>query len=275
MKDILLTLKSHPEPTPNWAVDSAVSIARHLGARVSGGMCVVGIPKVSNFLADRLVGANDAIAEENRKSQDNAQALISALQESAGPDLGGEPMRIECGHIIESKVLAEHARVFDLTIVPSYGHAETQSVAEALIFSSGRPVLMLPGYLGGKPFGSIVVGWDGSRGAARAVHDALPFLRKAAAVRVVSITGDKELPAGASTDALLQHLGNHGIKASAHAEEAEGEDAGAALVRFTRTSRGELLVMGAYGQSRIREFVLGGATRTILTSARVPVLLSH
>ena len=238
-------------------------------------MCIVGIPKVSNFLADRLVGANDAIAEENLKSRDNAQTLIDALQECAGADAGSDPMLIECGHIIDPRVLTEHARVFDLTIVPAYGHPETQSVVESLIFSSGRPVLLLPQEVGSQPFGSIVVAWDGSRGAARAVHDALPLLRSAAAVKVVSITGDKELPASASVDALLTHLANHGIKASAHAEEARREDAGSALVRFTHTSGGELLVMGAYGQSKLREFVLGGATRTILTSATVPVFLSH
>lgn len=275
MKDILLALKSHPQPTPEWAINSAVAVARHLNAKISGAMCIVGIPKVSNFLADRLVGANDAIAEENRRSQDNAQALMRALQEGAGPNLGREAIRIECGHIIESRSLTEHARVFDLAIVPSYGHSETQSVAEALIFSSGRPVLMLPENPEGEAFGSVVIGWDGSRGAARAVHDSMPFLRQAEAVHVVSITSDKELPASPSTQDLVQHLAHHGITASAHAEDAKGQDAGAALVRVTRTLGGELLVMGAYGQSKIREFVLGGATRTILTSAAVPVLLSH
>lgn len=275
MKDILIALKSYPDPTPRQAIEGSVTLARRLGAQISGAMCLVGIPNVSNFLADRLVGANEAIAEENRKSRTNAESLLQALEEEAGADLAGPPLVLDCGHVIEPSKLAEHARLFDLTIVPAYGHPDTQGVAEALVFGSGRPVLLYPTSAKERTFGTIVVAWDGSRGAARAVHDSLPFLRQAVSVQLVSVTGEKALSASAGLDGLAIHLDRHGIDASAHQVPAGGKDAGSVLLQHAEAAGADLLVMGAYGRSRVREFILGGATATILTSTQIPTLLAH
>lgn len=274
MKDILITLTSYPEPTPRRSIESAVGLTRFFGAGITGAMCLVGTPKVSNFLADKLVGANEAIAEENRKSRDNAESLLEALREEAGPDLAGPPLILEFSHVIEPTRLAEHARLFDLAVVPAYGHSDTQVIAEALIFGCGRPVLLFPVASQGVSFGTVVVGWDGSRGAARAVHDALPFLRRANAVQLVAVTGDKALSDSAGLDGLAAHLARHGITADTRQVPAEGRDAGSALLRHSEGAGADLLVMGAYGRSRLREFILGGATATILRGAPIPVLLS-
>lgn len=275
MKDILITLKSYPDPTPRQAIANSVALAGRLDAKISGAICQVGIPQVSNFLADRLLGANEAIAEENRRSRDNAQGVMKALQEDAGPVLAGPPLILECGHVIEPSKLTEHARLFDLTIVPAYGHPDTQGVAEALIFGSGRPVLLFPVSADDQSFGTIVVAWDGSRGAARAVHDALPLLRRAKSVQLVSVTGEKALSESARLAGLSAHLGRHGITAETHQVPAQGTDAGSVLLRHAEEGGADLLVMGAYGRSKVREFILGGATATILSSTEIPVLLSH
>lgn len=124
-------------------------------------------------------------------------------------------------------------------------------------------------------FARIAVGWDGSRGAARAVSDALPFLRQAQAVEIVTDLGEKTLSDVASPEGLRDHLARHGIGTQAHVEPAGQGDAGAALLRRAEQSGADLLVMGAYGQSKLREFVLGGATRIILANARTAVLMSH
>lgn len=275
MKDILITLMSHPEPTPRWAIDHSVAVARRLGAGISGSVCQIGLPQISNFLADRLVGAGEAIADENRKSRTNAEALVQALREQADSDLSAPPQVIECSHVIDPTQLADIARLFDLTIVPSYGHAETRSVAEALVFGSGRPVLLLPSEGHDRFFEKVVVAWDGSRGATRAVHDALPILERAGSVDVVAVSGDKAIPDSASLEGITAHLERHGVKASPNVEPATGRDAGSVLLDFADRAGAGLLVMGAYGRSRIREFILGGATQTILTTTRLPVLLSH
>lgn len=275
MKDILITLKSHPDPTPHHAITHSVALARRFDAKISGAICQVGLPQVSNFLADRLVGANEAIAEENSKSRSNAQSLIEALKQEAGTDLAGPPLILECGHVIEPSKLTEHARLFDLTIVPAYGHPDTQGVAEALIFGSGGPVLLFPTSGPDRSFGTVVVAWDGSRGAARAVHDALPFLRQAGSVQLVSVTGEKALSDTATLDGLAAHLERHGVTAKTTQVSAQGKDAGSVLLHHSEEAGADLLVMGAYGRSRLREFILGGATATILTSTRIPVLLSH
>lgn len=274
MKDILITLTSYPDPTPLRSLESGVALAQHLDAAISGAMCQVGIPQISNYLADRLVGAKEAIAEENRKSRSNAQSLIEALQKLAGPHLAGPPLILEFGPVIEPSRLAEHARLFDLTIVPAYGHPDTQGVAEALIFGSGRPVLLLPSSESDAPPKRVVVAWDGSRGAARAANDALPFLRRADSVEVVSVTGEKALPASASMDGLILHLQRHGIAATAQHRPLANKDVGSVLLNHAEEAGADLLVMGAYGRSRLREFILGGATATILASASIPVLFA-
>ncbi len=275
MKDILVTLKSYPDPTPRQAIQDASALARRLDAKISGAVCQIGIPQVANFLANRMVGANDAIAGENRTSRSNTQALIEALQEEAGATLAGPPLILECGHVVEPAKLTEHARLFDLTIVPAYGHPDTRNVAEALIFGSGRPVLLVPSSAHGRSFGTIVVAWDGSRGATRAVHDALPLLRKADSVQLVSVTGEKALPAAATLDRLCVHLQRHGISAEQHRLPADGKDAGSVLLSHSETKGADLMVMGAYGQSRLREFILGGATATLLMNDRIPTFLAH
>jgi nucleotide-binding universal stress UspA family protein len=274
LRDIMLTMISYPEPTPLACIEAAAHLARLHDARLNAALCVPVIPNMSNYLADRLVGANDAIAEENHKSQGNAQRLVAELVRLTGAD-ATVIRRISSGNIIDPRPVAEHARLFDLAIVPSYGHPDTIAIAEALIFSSGRPTMMLP--LDSVPSDAmkVVIGWDGGGPAARAMGDALPFLERAGSVEIVTITGEKPLPRIHSLDEVRRHLERHDVTATTAEVAAEGVDSGRALLRHCSETGADMLVMGAYGQSRFREFVLGGATRSVLADARLPVLMSH
>lgn len=274
IRDLLLQLTTYPVPTPDWAIEAAVSIAGLLDARVSGAVCEVRIPAVSNFLADALVHANEAIAAANKRSEDNGQHLLSRFRELVPSQYRGEELKIDCGAMVSSLDIAAHARVADMTIIPNYGH--TGPIAEDLVFDAGRPVLLLPGSKGApKPnFDHIVVGWDGGRAAARALADALPICARAASVKVVTITGDKALDSELQ-DGLKRHLRAHSIEAELIERPAAGADAGSALLEFCRSSGAGLLVMGAYGHSQLREFILGGATRTVVAEADLPVLMAH
>lgn len=276
IRDILLQMNSYPDRTPVWAIDSAVYIAERLDASLSAGLCQVQIPDVSIYLSQLLVRSKDVIAAENRKSEDNAIQLMLKFDEAVGPARLGDSMVIDCPALVTPWNLATKARHYDLAIVPVYGHPETRSLIEGLVFESGRPVLLLPpeGQAGHR-FNDVVIGWDGSRAAARALADSLTFCERAASVTVVVVTGEKDLPGTEFASEVLRHLSRHGIAAKAAEVKLAGQDAGCALRSYCHQEGADLLVMGAYGHTRAREFILGGATRTILENPGLPVLVSH
>ncbi|WP_293972750.1 universal stress protein [Sphingopyxis sp.] len=127
----------------------------------------------------------------------------------------------------------------------------------------------------GLKFDRITIAWDGSRVAARALADALPLVGTAASISVVQIVGDKDLSRAASAADAVRNLTLHGLKAEAIELPLQGGDAGVTIQAFCQRHASNLLVMGAFGHSRAREFVLGGVTRTILDNPQLPVLLSH
>ena len=149
-------------------------------------------------------------------------------------------------------------------------------IIEAALFESGRPVLVVP-YIqsGGLKLDRVLVAWDGSRNAARAIADALPLLARAKAVEVVVVAGEPgksdELP-GAD---IAHHLARHGLKVNLQKIVSPEVDVPNTLLSHAADAGTDFIVMGGYGHSRLREFVLGGATRGVLASMTVPVLMSH
>lgn len=274
LRDIILQMNSYPEPTPGWALDNALALASGLGATLSVGVCQVRIPPASNWLADTLINAAGMIAAENRKSAENAQALLAQFSASASEDIRGEAMLVECVGMISHWQIASKARAYDLLVVPVHGHEQAACV-EGLTFESGRPILLMTEDARNGAFDHVVVGWDGSRAAARALADALGFCAAARTVEVAVVTGDKDLSPAASVSDVVRHLGRHGITANAIEIPAAGRDAGQALQAYCTESESDLLVMGAYGHSRVREFVLGGATRSVLERPALSIFLSH
>lgn len=173
-----------------------------------------------------------------------------------------------------------HARYADLVIINQTDpHAPDAShFADSVLLSVSRPALLVP-YAGElKSLGRrVLVAWNASREAARAVTDALPFLQRAEKVRVLSVdgrpseTGHGEAP-GAD---IALYLARHGVKAEAEETVAGGVDVGNVILSRAADEAADLIVMGAYSHSRARQIVLGGATRTLLSSMTVPVLMSH
>jgi nucleotide-binding universal stress UspA family protein len=142
----------------------------------------------------------------------------------------------------------------------------------AVLFDTGRPVLLLPR----KPVPGIgvrvAIAWNGSAQAARAVMAALPFFR---AARQITILSAGPVNPYASPDGLVTYLSRHDVQATAKRLEPEPAAIGSALLEHCRLLQADLLVMGAYGHSRLREMILGGATREILANAELPVLMIH
>jgi|SRR5450631_772289 len=274
-KDIPVALTSYPEPTPIWVVDDAVSVAAALGAHLAALSFETRPHVPGHFISNSLV--TGMISAETEKSRNNARELLATF------DAAAEKAGILHETILEKSLtlevpdlLVEYARLRDLTIM-SVPESYDQWFAEAIIFGSGKPTLILPENPRPRPFelGTVAVAWDFSRAAARAISDALPLLERARKVRVVTVTREKALDTKHSAEELAKNLARHGIDVVLDKVDAKGSPIGGVLESYTRSHQADLLVMGAYGHSRLREFVLGGATRSLLSKPPLPILFSH
>jgi len=173
-----------------------------------------------------------------------------------------------------------HGRYADVLVIGQPNETDASGVepdfAERLVLASGRPALVIP-YAGDFPtVGTrVLVAWNASREATRALTDAIPILREAKQVDVIAFN-PKDAPHGEVPGADIGlYLARHGIKVSVSQQTADDVDVGNQLLSRAADLDSDLIVMGAYGQPRMKELILGGATRTVLNSMTVPVLMSH
>jgi nucleotide-binding universal stress UspA family protein len=180
-----------------------------------------------------------------------------------------------------SECLNAEGRTVDLVIAGFDNRPDgDQETIRAALYKTGRPLLLLPRIPGavlsttGFP-ATVVLAWDGSLSAARAMRDALPFLLRAKDVFVITAEEDGQYPAQGHHSDLLAYLESHEIFAECVHVPRDGAGIGARLLERTAGLGGELLVMGAYGRGHVGEALLGGATRYVLQHSHTPLLLSH
>lgn len=275
IKDILVALTSYPEPTPASSAANAVSVAATLGAHLAALSFETRVQVPGHVISVPMV--EGVIAKEIARSRDNARDLLAAFDAAAGKaGILHETILEKCLLDEVPDLLVKYARLRDLTILP-VPPTRDQWDAEMIIFGSGRPTLILPEGPARKPFtlGTIVVAWDFSRAAARAVSDALPMLELAKQVRVITVVNEKAIENNRSGEELAKNLARHRINVVLDDVDAKGRRIGEVLQSYVSAHDADLLVMGAYGHSRLREFVLGGATKSLLAEPPLPVLLSH
>lgn len=279
-KDILLRLENYPDAMPLEAVDRAVRLAARLGDSVCGLTLRVHFPLKPNRMADLLIGLGDMARQEEQRCLNQAQAILERFRDQ-GRKAGLKPseLMVHCEYYNAAERIAVAARTRDLCLVPYVGDLDAQrGVAEAVIFGAGRPVVVfraddqreIPERLD-----RILVAWDGGRAAARAVADALPILAAAQDVQIVIVTNEKPGAGAGSGDDLKRHLDRHGVAAQMVEIDAEGSPIGAVLRRRLAQDPRDLMVMGAFGHSRTREFILGGATQSLLSDPPAPIFFSH
>ena len=278
IRDILLPLVGEPSTAAIAAIDKSMAVAGNIGARVFAlavEQDIVVRPKVtiSNDLD------NTAVAEAVRSVSD-ARGLLEAFG-AAATRLGirNEQRLVRYAAADIPANLARSARLRDLSLVPvKPDDAQSERIVERLIFESGRPILMCPEQFAAKlavVFEHVVIAWDHTAPAARAVADALPMLEAAASVRIITATDNKtpdELESGA---ALVHHLAEHAIKATFETVEIGGSSVGKVFEAFVKANSIDLLVMGAYRHSRLNETVWGGATKTVIGRPPCWVMMSH
>ena len=279
-RDALLQLSGDPEPTPAAATKQAIDLAAALGTHLTALTFRIELPKPGNVLANALLDLPGMIAAEQQKSATNARDVMSLFERLATERGVAHTQIIETSTTSElPAAVTEHARTYDIAMIP-VGEVPglQQYVAESVIFGSGRPVIVLPEAPKRHPslsLDAVGVAWDFSRPAARAIADALPILKQAGAVRVVTIREEKAIESRRTVADLARHLERHGIEIVVDEEAAGGRKIGQALEQYAVAHDLGLLVMGAYGHSRLRDFVLGGATKSIVANPPLPVLLAH
>ena len=280
LHDILLHLDAYPEATPPEAINQAVRFVAALGGVLSAIAVEVDIQPPKNRLADYLIGLSHMAAEEERKSRGFCTATLETFTSKAREaGVVGEAIHAKAELYAVGAYVAERCRTRDLCIVPvAYQSDGQRAVVEAVAFGSGRPVLTFcPGGsdLPLSGLDTVVLAWDGSRTAARAMADAMPILRTAREVTVLTVTNDKASTRSGSGQDVVRHLGTHGVSAVAEEIDRDGRQIGFVFSDYISATRPGLFVMGAYGHSRAREFVLGGATEHMIHHLPAPLLLSH
>ena len=278
-KDLLLALTTYPEPTAVSAVDDAVAVSVILGAQISAIACEAKIQVPGSVLGHAFGDVPAMIGAEAKKSAINAEKLLAAFEDSAQRSgVFQERILQTCLTSEVPGVFVDYARLRDLTIVPVPGRDHIGSwYAEAIIFGSGLPTMILPEARKRPDFAlnTVIVAWDFGRPAARVVADALPLLEKSKRVFVLTVTNEKIIDTKRSGAELAKHLARHGVNVTLDVVNAAGRGIGEAIESHVASRNGDLLVMGAYGHSRLREFILGGATKSMLARPPVPIFFSH
>jgi nucleotide-binding universal stress UspA family protein len=275
IKDIVvsLSLDATHDPAAHYAVSLAEAFEAHV-AGIAFAFEPVIAPAYMGSLPAEIVDTQRAA---NKRTAEAAVARFEQAAKRSG---------LSAEHRILSATLAgaadsfgRLARRFDLAVV---GQGEPKTLApqelliEAALFESGRPVIIVP-YIHKAPLklDRVVVAWDGSRTATRAIADALPLLARAKAVEVLIVAGGRTKSDEVPGADVGQHLARHGLKVEVKRIVSTDVDVPNTILSHVADTSADVLVMGGYGHSRLREFVLGGATRGILNSMTVPVLMSH
>lgn len=265
----------------NAVVEAATTLAKHFDAHVEGTYV---IPAVEIYGGTGF-GDGPFIFEGNRDlfrgAEGKVRAMFSDICEAAGVRKNLTVIDSISPRIVDDVV--EQAHHADIVVVSQPAAAANAPIigrdfVEGILLSTGRPTLVLPRT--GKikiPAELALIGWSGTREASRAAFDSIPLLKMIQKVHIVWVDPEKERSLAGSLPGseLALTLSRHDIQAIIEPIATGGREAGEALLTKVTDSGADLLVMGAYGHSRFREFILGGATRSVLSDMRCPVLFSH
>lgn len=273
LKDVLVYVSDCDDPARE--ATKAIAFAHAHGAHLSG-LHLMPLEKMSGLRKNQSQQPETDCAKTASRVFKAAasKAGVSADWITAGGDFSS-PAGI-------AKAFNHHARLADLIIlrqpVEVGAGLHHGQILESVILGSGRPVLILPDSADADLFGTrVLIAWDHSKEAARAVHDALPLLRKAETIEVLTVGLVAASPTGTDVPgkALCEHLGRHGIVAAAAKIRALESTIGESLMATAESKNADLIVLGAYGHSSSGELLLDDVTGTILENTKTALFLSH
>jgi nucleotide-binding universal stress UspA family protein len=274
IKDLLLPLIGDATRSTMGAIEKCVAVAAVQNARITALALETEADALPPTVAD-VLGATEIV-----QTAPTARALLAAFQAAARKSNARSEQKLERSTIAGMiDAIAEEARLKDLSVVPIKANDSlSEKLVERLLFESGRPVLMCPETAAdtlGTSFNEIAIAWDHTAPAARAVGDALPLLKKARRVRIVTATDQATAAQRGSGVALRGHLAEHGIEAQLDTIGIQGSSVGKVFEAFVDKNAIDLLVMGGYRHSPLNQWFWGGMTNTIINDPPCWVMLSH
>jgi len=279
MKTILAPMEPHEGMTA--VLETALLLARQCGSYIEGFPLRFGI---SEFVAVDPAGSIPLETYRQESQEEAAQArqlFESFMQERNIPRSSGPTGGLSFGWLDDApegeSFVGSYGRVFDITVLsrPDGNTIGLHNRAiESGLFESGRPVLLSPPKPPKQIATNIMVHWNGSTEQSRATAFAMPLLHQAERVTVLNVIGGQGVP-GPSAEQLLKHLQHNGIAAKSKSVGLEGRSTGEAILAAAKAEGCDLLVKGAYTQSRLRQMIFGGTTSHILANAELPVLMAH
>jgi len=274
IKDIVVAL------SVGGAHDAAAEYALSVGAAFEAHVTGIAFAYEPVIPGNVMGGVPASLIDSSRaQSRSAAKAAAERFENGRPGGLSVETRLVDATLVGAADLFGRIARRFDLAVV---GQAEPHRgggqdlLIEGALFQSGRPVIVVP-YIqkAGLTLERVLVGWDGSRTAARAIGDAMPLLGRAKAVDIVIVATERARSDEITGAQIARHLARHGLNVDVKRIMASDTDVTNTLLSYAADSSTDFIVMGGYGHSRLREWILGGATRGILESMTVPVLMSH
>jgi nucleotide-binding universal stress UspA family protein len=277
LKNILVHVPSERPIRP--VVDGAVSLALARTAHLDAVSIGYETTNVGLAFESGAAAVTSVFEIEHERAAERAQTALGLFEtEARNAGISYNLQAFTSTPLQAAESVSASARLHDLTLVLQPQHDRDtfdNTIPLEILFQSGGPVLFVPhAHKGSIEPKRIGIAWDGSRLAARAVRDAAPFLARAHAVTIICIN-EEQVPANASATALAAHLARHGLAPHIERASADRADIHPTILSIAADTGTDLIVMGAYGHSRLRERILGGVTRAMLESMTLPTLMSH
>jgi len=270
-----LPLNTYPEAAPDPSILAAVGFAAALGCGLHASTFAVDIPQTASPIGGFFINVEGMARAAEQRSTAECARLQTLIEGAAQPETHATIANHKAGIGAALDDATTEARTFDLALLPWSAETHSaQDMAQALLFGAGVPVILVPPSTKAGSVDHIAIAWDGSRTAARALCDALPLLPAGGRVSVVTVQGEKSLgPRIAQT--LAAALEQRGYTAKAVSITLQGRTIAEALQDAAHSEGAQLMAMGGFGHSRLRDFILGGATKGVFSDLRLAVLLSH
>ena len=279
MKTILVPMEPHEGMKA--ALETALVLAQRCGSYIEGFPLRFGI---SEFVAVDPAGSIPLESYRQESLEEAAQArrlFEQFMQEHNIPRSSGRANGVSFGWLDDAPegegFVGSYGRVFDVTVLsrPDSNTIGLHNRAiESGLFESGRPIILSPPTPPKQIGTNIMVHWNSSTEQARATAFAMPLLHQASRVTVLTVVGGQGVP-GPSSEQLLKHLQLNGVAVKPMSVGLDGRNTGEAILAAAKAEGCDLLVKGAYTQSRLRQMIFGGATSHILAHAELPVLMAH